>query len=272
MTLIAPKHYATINDLNLTGRVLIIQTDGKKGALILDETTGTGSSGFWRVGASHRFDHIILRVGENRNYRLIQATHSRTERLDGRKANGNSKVVHFENFRYIGVTTTESPSEFAGAKTSYGFVSVDCLPKHEPIPVFSESPEPKRQGTEVIIETRPDQPDFAADVWENCKRRCVISDVKMRARLQAAHLISHADQGPDHYSNGLILRSDLHGLFDTDHLAIEPSTLTVRISPAALATDPDLAKFADKPLLNIHHPVDPFFLELRWKKFLSLHH
>lgn len=30
MTLIAPKHYATINDLNLTGRVLIIQTDGKK--------------------------------------------------------------------------------------------------------------------------------------------------------------------------------------------------------------------------------------------------
>ena len=272
MTLIAPRDYATIDDLNLTGRVLIIQTNGKKGSLILDETTGTGSSGYWRVAATHRFDHIIIRVGENKNYRLIQATHTRTERLDGRNAKGNSKVVHFENFRYIGVTTTESPSEFAGARTSYGFVSVDCLPKNAPIPLFSETPVPKRQGTEVIIVTRPDQSDFAAEVWENCKKRCVISNVKMRARLQAAHLLSHADLGPDHYTNGLILRSDLHGLFDADHLAIEPSTLTIRISPTALAADPDLAQFADKPLLNTYRPIEPLYLELRWEKFLSLHH
>lgn len=77
--------------------------------------------------------------------------------------------------------------------------------------------------------------------------------------------------GPDHYSNGLLLRSDLHGLFDANYLAIEPSTLNVRISPTALLDDPDLEQFTDEPLKSMEKAINPRYLDLRWQKFIALH-
>lgn len=271
MTLIEPKNYKTIHELGLTGLVLFIQSDGNKGALKLDETSLTGSTGFWTVDVKHQFDHVVIRVGKNGINRLILATHSRTERIRDLKPRGNNKIVHFENYREIGVSTTKKPSDFAGVLMNKGTQQVYFQPNNDTLPVFTDTPLPKRQGTEVITESRPDQRSFADEVWDNCKKRCVISGVTIRSRLQAAHLLSHAEMGPDHYSNGLLLRSDLHGLFDANYLAIEPSTLTVRISPTALLDDPDLEQFADVPLKSMEKAINPRYLDLRWQKFIALH-
>lgn len=87
----------------------------------------------------------------------------------------------------------------------------------------------------------------------------------MRRRTEAAHLVEHSAGRLDHWSNGLLLRIDLHWLFDDNILAIFPETLTVHIDPDALAEDPDLQQYDGNPINGLHRPVDPANLVMRWK-------
>ncbi len=49
--------------------------------------------------------------------------------------------------------------------------------------------------------------------------------------LDAAHLYSYADLGEHHIDGGLLLRSDVHALFDAGMLAVTPSDLTIDVDP-----------------------------------------
>lgn len=46
--------------------------------------------------------------------------------------------------------------------------------------------------------------------------------------LEAAHIVPVAEQGSDDPSNGILLRADLHRLFDNGLMAINPDTGHVR--------------------------------------------
>ena len=59
--------------------------------------------------------------------------------------------------------------------------------------------------------------------------RCAISGVGVEQVLVAAHIVDHALTGNNHSSNGLILRSDLHSLFDSGLLTINPDSLVVSV-------------------------------------------
>lgn len=61
-------------------------------------------------------------------------------------------------------------------------------------------------------------------------RRCVISGWDIVGLLEAADIRPYRGLADDNEpSNGLLLRCDLHTLFDLDLLGIEPETLTVRL-------------------------------------------
>ena len=47
--------------------------------------------------------------------------------------------------------------------------------------------------------------------------------------LEAAHISPYAEGGKHTLSNGLLLRSDLHTLFDLGYLTVEPSDMTIRV-------------------------------------------
>jgi hypothetical protein len=54
--------------------------------------------------------------------------------------------------------------------------------------------------------------------------------------IEAAHISPYRGERDNHPENGLLLRTDLHTLFDLDLLGIEPDGLTVHLHPrAALA-------------------------------------
>lgn len=61
---------------------------------------------------------------------------------------------------------------------------------------------------------------------------CCVSGCPVEAVLEAAHLVPHADGGPSVAVNGLLLRADLHVLFDVGLLAITPNTLRVVLHPS----------------------------------------
>lgn len=48
--------------------------------------------------------------------------------------------------------------------------------------------------------------------------------------LEAAHIHRYSRGGDHTLSNGLLLRSDPHKLFDLGYLTIDPSTLKIRVS------------------------------------------
>ncbi|RVU47659.1 HNH endonuclease [Rubrivivax rivuli] len=82
-----------------------------------------------------------------------------------------------------------------------------------------EGDEDERQ--QRAIKTRRGQARFREALMLAYKRRCAISRCAVEELLEAAHIRPHSEQTDYAVSNGLLLRSDLHTLFDLKLLAID---------------------------------------------------
>lgn len=77
-----------------------------------------------------------------------------------------------------------------------------------------------RFGTEYLTRARLGQGAFRVLVTEAYARRCAITGERTLPVLEAAHIRPYADEGPHLVSNGLLLREDLHTLFDDGYLTV----------------------------------------------------
>ncbi len=91
------------------------------------------------------------------------------------------------------------------------------------------SDERQKRSREVV--TRPGQKKFKSELMKAYGGCCSITDCTVEAVLQAAHIIPYLGAKTDHPSNGLLLRVDIHKLFDSHYLSINPNTNKVEISP-----------------------------------------
>lgn len=80
--------------------------------------------------------------------------------------------------------------------------------------------ERERYGKEQIILPRIGQGAFRIIVTETYHRRCSITGEKTLPVLEAAHVKPFADEGPNIKQNGLLLRSDVHKLFDKGYITV----------------------------------------------------
>ncbi len=88
----------------------------------------------------------------------------------------------------------------------------------------SDSPIPgnkERYGTPQIVRPRLGQGAFRVLVTDAYHRRCAITGEKTLPVLEAAHIKPYAEQGPHEIRNGLLLRSDLHILYDRGYLSVD---------------------------------------------------
>lgn len=86
------------------------------------------------------------------------------------------------------------------------------------------------------IRVRRGQPAFRAALLEAYGRRCAITGCAVEDVLEAAHITPYLGRLTNHVSNGLLLRTDLHTLFDCGLLIIEPETRTVVVADALKAS------------------------------------
>jgi len=84
-------------------------------------------------------------------------------------------------------------------------------------------------GRQYLIKSRLGQGAFRILVTGAYFRRCAISGEKTLPVLEAAHIKPHAESGPNRIDNGVLLRSDLHKLFDKGYLTVTPD-LHVEVS------------------------------------------
>ncbi len=87
-----------------------------------------------------------------------------------------------------------------------------------------------RFGKPQIVNPRLGQGSFRVLVADAYGRQCTMTDERTFPALEAAHIHRYSRGGDHSLSNGLLLRSDLHRLFDLGYLTIEPRTLKIKVS------------------------------------------
>lgn len=83
-----------------------------------------------------------------------------------------------------------------------------------------EEPSSPAYGNSVLTKVRLGQGAFRILVTDAYSRRCSITGEKTLPVLEAAHIKPYAESGPHFISNGILLRSDIHKLFDSGYLTI----------------------------------------------------
>ena len=81
-------------------------------------------------------------------------------------------------------------------------------------------------GPEYLVRARLGQGSFRVLVTEAYQRRCAVTGERTLPALQAAHIKPYTLSGPNHVNNGLLLRADLHLLFDKGYMTITPEMTT----------------------------------------------
>jgi putative restriction endonuclease len=76
--------------------------------------------------------------------------------------------------------------------------------------------------TEAWVRRRLGQGSFSALVTDAYERRCAVTGEKILPVLQAAHILPVTRGGRHRVDNGLLLRSDVHTLFDRGYLTVTP--------------------------------------------------
>jgi predicted restriction endonuclease len=89
-----------------------------------------------------------------------------------------------------------------------------------------------RERVTASIVRRRGQPEFRRALLQAYGRRCAITGCDAEQALEAAHIIPYRGRETNHLSNGLLLRADLHTLFDLGLVAIDTATMTVVVAPS----------------------------------------
>jgi putative restriction endonuclease len=87
-----------------------------------------------------------------------------------------------------------------------------------------------RWGTPILVAPRLGQGTFRVAVTDAYERACAVTGEHSLPALEAAHIKPYSDDGPHAVSNGLLLRSDLHRLFDRGYVTVTPD-YRMEVSP-----------------------------------------
>jgi putative restriction endonuclease len=78
-------------------------------------------------------------------------------------------------------------------------------------------------GEPALIRPRLGQGAFRIVVTDNYNRRCAVTGERTLPALDAAHIRPYAEHGQHEPSNGLLLRRDIHSLFDRGYVTVTPT-------------------------------------------------
>jgi putative restriction endonuclease len=83
---------------------------------------------------------------------------------------------------------------------------------------------PPRYGSPQLVTPRLGQGTFRVSVTDAYERTCAVTTEHSLPALEAAHIRSYSDEGPHEVRNGILLRADLHRLFDKGYVTVTPQS------------------------------------------------
>jgi putative restriction endonuclease len=97
-------------------------------------------------------------------------------------------------------------------------------------PATVAAQESSRFGKPHLVAPRLGQGSFRVLVTDAYRYRCAMTSERTLPVLEAAHIRPFSSGGKHELSNGLLLRSDLHTLFDLGYLTVEPKHMSIIVS------------------------------------------
>ncbi|GAA4406600.1 hypothetical protein GCM10023187_26220 [Nibrella viscosa] len=85
---------------------------------------------------------------------------------------------------------------------------------------FTVAEDMPQYDNSVLRKVRLGQGAFRLSVMDAYQKRCAITGEKTLPVLEAAHIKPFSESGPNQIINGLLLRSDMHKLFDDGYITI----------------------------------------------------
>jgi putative restriction endonuclease len=109
----------------------------------------------------------------------------------------------------------------------------------------SNSVDRRRKAVAAVVYRRG-QPKFRRALLAAYGQKCAITGCDAVEALEAAHISPYRGDFTDHAQNGLLLRADLHSLFDLGLVSIDPRVMKVVIATELMSTM--YGEFAGSPL------------------------
>ena len=239
------------HDLSVKSRNrTIVPLINRKLPLTNDERTVLLSESLEQDGGWHYNTKARLSRGDDG----YDAWHSLPELIEATKLSGTNKgggsACKF--FSIDELQTLDLDEEFAHVVRSFHPILMGCLPTSWDVQLISTQtsldklsddvtfdPSDKIDAREKVLKEiaqRRGQKKFRQSLLKAYEGACAVSQTTVEAVLEAAHITPYLGDSTNHISNGLILRSDLHTLFDLNLLKISPETGRVKISPSLAAT------------------------------------
>lgn len=116
-----------------------------------------------------------------------------------------------------------------------------------------------RERTFRSIAKRRGQWKFREQLLKLYDGECVLTGCTVESALEAAHIVPYRGTKTNHPSNGLLLRSDVHTLFDLGLLSIDPKSLQVVMDPSLEGTSygdlkgTEIPSSVSREALTYHH-------------------
>ncbi len=79
-----------------------------------------------------------------------------------------------------------------------------------------------RYGKPHLVSVRIGQAMFRVKIIEAYNQRCAVTQERTLPALEAAHIMPYSAGGSHDVSNGLLLRRDIHSLFDAGYVTVTP--------------------------------------------------
>lgn len=109
-------------------------------------------------------------------------------------------------------------------------VSIDASLSVDPFELAGDVPDDPGDRYLRSVKLRRGAPRFRRALITLYGNRCAVTDGGPEEVLEAAHVEPHFVNGRNSIDNGILMRADIHTLFDLHLLSIEPRSMRVRLS------------------------------------------
>jgi putative restriction endonuclease len=123
----------------------------------------------------------------------------------------------------------------------------------------------KRKNRNVVV--RSGQSKFKSELIKYYDHYCMITGCDIQEAIEASHIFPYRGKNDNNPRNGLLLRTDLHELFDADLLGIDPGSMTVQLHPRLINSY--YTKWQGSKIVIDRSDLCPSAeaLQYRWKTF-----
>lgn len=125
-----------------------------------------------------------------------------------------------------------------------------------------------KQDTRILC--REGQGEFRISLLESYESTCAVTGCTVVELLEAAHIYPYSGPQSNLITNGILLRCDIHTLFDRELLAINPVTFEIQVHKSLVKSE--YGKYAGKRLRlpkNVAAVPMQAYLRVRFERFVK---